>query len=117
MDSCDFAYDCILSAISLSKFDAAKRLCEILLIKDRNKFAFLYGFLNIALNNFQLTKTICSSNAFLMGLNSAFGQAQKLLNHIDEAQDSEKVIQIIRDEFINSSSQLKKIIIGKLIPK
>lgn len=114
MDSCVFACDLILSAIKLSKFATAKKLCEILLITDRNKFSLLYGIVNIALKNYHLSRTICSSNSFRAGLikavNSETWEGLQL-----EVADSEKLIQKLENELIDNSNLLRRMFSGKFL--
>lgn len=110
MDSCDFACDFILSAISASKFENAKKLCEILNIKDKNMFAYLYGISNIALKNYHLTRTVCSSNAFKLGLNNALAQGDNCW--IEGSQCQDLVIKDLEDLIKDESYSLRKIFSG-----
>lgn len=110
MDSCDLASDFILSAISASKFENAKKLCEIFNIKDKNIFAYLYGISNIALKNYHLVKVVCSSNAFKLGLNNALAQGNNCWK--EGSQCPERVIKDLGDAINDDSHALRKIISG-----
>lgn len=112
MNSCGFACDFVLSALRLSKYDTAKKLCEILLITDRNKFAFLYGIVNIALKNYHITRTVCSSNFFKVGLISAL-ESENWDGLSLETLSSEEIIEKIQNEIQNESNLLLKIFSGK----
>lgn len=109
MDSCDL----VLSAIKLSKYDAAKKLCEIFLITDKNKFAFLYGFVNIALKNYHIARATCASDSFKFGLVNALGD-QNWNGLSVETMDSEEIIRNTQYEIKNDSVLLQKIFSGNL---
>lgn len=110
MDSCDdFACDFILSAIGGSKFENAKKLCEIFNIKDKNIFAYLYGISNIALKNYHLVRAVCSSNAFKLGLKSALAQGSNCL--LEGSQSPERILKDLEDAINVESHPLRKIII------
>ena len=111
MDSCAFACDFVLSALKLSKYDTAKKLCEILLIRDKNKFAFLYGIVNIALKNYHITRTVCSSNSFKVGLINAL-ESRNWDGLSLETLNSEEIIEKIQYEIKNESNLLLKIFSG-----
>lgn len=110
MDSCDF----VLSAIKLSRYDTAKKLCEILLITDKNKFSFLYGVVNIALKNYHIARTTCSSDSFKFGLASVL-ENQNWDGLPVETLDSEEIIKKIQYEIKKEDSiLLQKIFSGNL---
>lgn len=112
MDSCSFACDFVLSALRLSKYDIAKKLCEILLITDRNKFALLYGIVNIALKNYPIARTVCCSNSFMVGLTSAL-ESQNWDGLSLETMNSEEIITKMEYEIKFESNLLLKMFSGK----
>jgi hypothetical protein len=110
MNSCDF----VLTAIKLSKYDIAKKLCEILFIADKNKFALLYGLVNIALKNFYIARTVCESNSFKLGLVSAL-QSQNWYGNLVEVLDSDEIIKKIQSEIDNESNLMQRLFSGNCV--
>lgn len=65
MSSCDSNCDLILSAIKYSKFDSAKKLCDILSFKNKHAFSYFYGIVNLALSHETVAKNIILKSTFL----------------------------------------------------
>ena len=109
-DSCDF----VMSAINLSKYDNAKKLCEILLITDKSNFSLLYGLINIALKNYNIARNVCSTNSFKLGLMSAL-ESQCWDGLEVDASGPDEIIKKIQYESDYDSILMQKLVSGIFI--
>lgn len=121
MSSCDLAADCILSAIQLSKYDKAKRLCEIFYFENKSKFAFIYGITNFLLDNEPISKLVVSSDMFAEGFTKELGLmsedcwAKALLKMDVSSQNSyEGFVNSFKAEICNRKSDINRKLFGKI---
>lgn len=114
-DSCDY----VLSAIKYSKFDIAKKLCQVLFFKDKGKFIYFYGIVNLALNNEALVKTMLLNGDFIDIFNEELkGQPhfpQQLCLDPSEWETSfSNCFKQLRNEIIKPKSNIRTIIEGNI---
>lgn len=118
MSLCDLATDFVLSAIKYSNFSLAKKLCEIYFFQDRIKFTYLYGIINLALDNKIIIKNIILKSNFLEFLTVELRNHSQFFSELLQLDSSiwefkfDKCTQLLKREIINSSSKLRKILAG-----
>ena len=118
MSSCDLNCDYVLSAIKYSKFDSAKKLCDILSIRNNKKFTYFYGIVNLALDNEILSKNIVLNGTFLEIFTEHFKNRQpfeleKYFETSNWEADFAFCARKLKNEIINPNSEIRKIIEGK----
>ena len=115
--SCDANFDYVLSAIKYSKFDSAKKLCDILSFKNKKKLSYLYGIVNLARNNEILAKNIVLNGTFLETL-AEESRSRPLIgpelcfDPSSWATDFALCAQKLKNEIIIPNSNIRKIIEG-----
>ena len=118
MSSCGSStYDYVLSAIKYSKFEAAKKLCDILFFKDKRKFTYFYGIVNLSLNNEILVKAILLNGTFLDILNEEFKSQPQIETELcfdPSALETnlDFCCEKLRNEIINPKSNIRKVFEG-----
>lgn len=122
MATCDFASDFIVSAVLSSKFDSAKKLCEMFFFENKSLFSFLYGLANLTLKNNCVMKNIIASIAFLEGFRQQEHIAHDLGLHIPSNDlnlilDQDAFIQRLKIEILDDDSQLRKFLFGNYYKK
>ena len=115
MKSSHFALDFVLSALISSKFESAKKLCEIFFFENKQEFSFLYALVNSALRNNAVTANIVASSSFSEGLLQQFKLAQEygFESFPFAKRDQEAFIEGLTDQIINENSQLRKFLASK----
>lgn len=117
--SCDSNCDLVLSAIKYSKFESAKKLCDILSFKNKHYFSYFYSIVNIALCNDNAAKNIVLESTFLESFAEELkgSESELLFDSSSWELDFALCAQNLRKEIINPNSDIRKSIESNYIRK